>query len=561
MDVNILILLILSALAAGLLSYIHYFWKRDRDSTMYLPAFLRFLSIFLLLTLLINPSYFKKETSRVKPGLQVLLDGSKSMALSGADQEAQALVERLRAHERINESFDLEFFVFGSDLGLLDTVEFSRNQTNLEQALSGLDKLSSGRTAPVILISDGIQTVGKSYRYAEIHQKVFPVIAGDTTRRTDLEVSLVNANSYVTLGNSFEAEAFVQYKGRQDLRVELLLENDGQVLDRKAVYFTESENSQRVIFEIEAREEGRKFYKVRIPALSQEAEKLNNQKTFEVEVMKDETEIALVYAFPHPDLGAIRQSLEFQEMKKVDLIPIDEWEEKEGYEIYLVYQPDRRFEQLFSHLKREKKNYFLFAGAATDWDFLNGALTEMQKENSMLAEEFVPVFSDEFQPFHVEDIGFADFPSLTSDLGRIEFQVKHHPILRESVNGIPTGNPMLTVYDEEGSRRVALFGENIWKWRLFTFQRDQDFQSFDRFLGTLLRYLYLSRKGSDLELIYDRTTYEDQDLRIRARKYDSNLRPDLSSALELRMDGGEKALPMYLNRNLYEVRPGTLEPG
>ena len=248
-------------------------------------------------------------------------------------------------------------------------------------------------------------------------------------------------------------------------------------------------------------------------------------------------------------------------MKKVELMPIDEWVEKEGYEIYLVYQPDRRFEQLFSHLKREKKNYFLFAGAATDWDFLNGALTEMQKENSMLAEEFVPVFSDEFQPFHVEDIGFADFPSLTSDLGRIEFQVKHHPILRESVNGIPTGNPMLTVYDEEGSRRVALFGENIWKWRLFTFQRDQDFQSFDRFLGTLLRYLYLSRKGSDLELIYDRTTYEDQDLRIRARKYDSNLRPDLSSALELRMDGGEKALPMYLNRNLYEVRPGTLEPG
>ncbi len=556
-----MILLILSALAGGLLSYIHYFWKSTRDPALYLPAFLRFLSIFLLLTLLINPSYYRKEKTKVKPGLQVLLDGSKSMALSGADEAARSLVERLRAQPRINESFDVEYFVFGNELRLLDTLSFLDNQTNLDLALSGLDRISSSATAPVILISDGIQTVGKDYRYAQIAQKVFPVITGDTVMRTDLEVALVNANSYVTLGNTFEAEVFVNYTGSEGLNTELLLEENEVIIGRKTLDFSGSATSQQVVFEIEAKEEGRKLYKVRIPVLSKEAEKLNNQKTFEVEVLSDKTEIALIYAFPHPDLGTIRQSLESQEMKRVDLIPISEWKEKEEHEVFLIYQPDQRFDQLFSYLQKTNKNYFLITGPSADWDFLNRTLPGLNKENSLLTEEFRPVFSDEFQPFHVEDLGFSDFPALTSNLGRVHFETQHHPILRQSVNGIATGNPMLTVYEEEGGRRVALFGENIWKWRLFVFQRDQDFQAFDRFLGSLVRYLYLSDKGSELDLIYDRTTFEDQDLRIRARKYDSNLRPDLSSPLEFRLDKGDRSLPMYVNRNLYEVRPGKLEPG
>ena len=543
------------------MSYIHYFWKKDRDPALYLPAFLRFLSIFLLLTLLINPSYFRTQRTTQKPVLQVVLDGSKSMSLSGADTTAMDLLEKIRKHTEINDRFNAEYFVFGNDLRILDSIEFTESQTDPDQALSRLDELSSSKTAPVILISDGIQTVGRSYRYAEIDQKVFPLITGDTARRTDLAVNLVNVNSYATLGNSFDVEVFVQYTGSSEAKTELVIEHKNEIIRRKPLIFSGASNSQQVAFELEAKEEGRQLYRARILPLDQERETLNNQRTFEVEVIDDETEIALIYSFPHPDLGAIRKSLETQEMKKVDLLPISEWKKDQTYEVYLVYQPDTRFRELLTFLDEGKKNYFLVAGASTDWDFLNEVLPGITKESSLLTEEFTPVFSEDFQLFFVEDIGFSDFPSLTSSLGHVSFEIRHEPLLRQSVNGISTGDPLLTVYEDEGARRVLLLGENIWKWRLFAFQRDQDFQAFDRFFGSLVRYLYLSERRSDLELFYEKTAFEDQDIRIRARRYDSNLNLDLSSALELRVDGGSKALPMYVNRSFYEVRLGKLEPG
>ena len=73
MNLNLSFLLLLSALASGLLSYYQYFFRKEFDRSLLWPAFFRFLGIFFLLLLLINPRYHRQENVIVKPGLQIAM--------------------------------------------------------------------------------------------------------------------------------------------------------------------------------------------------------------------------------------------------------------------------------------------------------------------------------------------------------------------------------------------------------------------------------------------------------------------------------------------------------
>ena len=229
----------------------------------------------------------------------------------------------------------------------------------------------------------------------------------------------------------------------------------------------------------------------------------------------------------------IKQSLEKEQKKSVKLIPISEWSpEEDGFSVYVLFQPDRRFREVFAFLSDQGKNYFLMAGSSSDWTVINESQEAFEKRGLSIPENAYPVYNETFQSFYVDDLGYKEFPSLDVDLGTVEFRVQHDPILNQAINRIESGEPLLTVYEESGARRVALFGENIWKWRLFVFQRDQNFDRFDQFLDALIQFLYLSDKKPEIELFYETTNFDDQVVRIQARKYDSNLNLDLSTSKE-----------------------------
>lgn len=562
MNLNLVFLLVLSALASGLLSYYQYFFKKEFDRGLVLPAFFRFIGILCLLLLLINPRYHARQSVIVKPQLMVAWDASKSMSYSGAETQLKDVMAKIHENPDLNDRFEVQYFGFGESLRLGDSLSFSSGHTDVERALKQLNQLSSSRTSPIVLISDGMQTVGRNYAYTALDQKVFPIIVGDTVTKNDLEITQVNANAYVTMGNIFEVEAFVAFSGDGSVISELQLQKEGRVIERKTLSFSEEENTERIKFEIPAEEPGQHLYRLRLTPFTDEIETLNNQKFFEVEVVNSQMEIAVIYAFPHPDLGMIKQSLEREKKKAVKLVPISEWNQDEDqYSVHVLFQPDNRFSELFLYLYEKGKNYFLMTGASSDWTFLNGAQGAFRKRVMMLTEESYPVFAQEFQTFYQEDIGFKEFPSLRVNFGEIDFRLSQEPLLWQSINGIESGQPLLTVYQEEGARRVALFGENLWKWRAFVFQRDQSFERFDRFFDTLIQYLYLTERKQSLELFYDKTNFDDQRIKIRARKYDSNLNLDLSSSLELFLDGIEQGYPMYVNNRYYEVQLGNLDPG
>ncbi len=74
----------------------------------------------------------------------------------------------------------------------------------------------------------------------------------------------------------------------------------------------------------------------------------------------------------HPDIGALKKSIESNKQRSVDVLLIDKFKNQiNDYQLVILYQPNNKFNNIFNELKQDNSNYFLISGANTDWNFIN----------------------------------------------------------------------------------------------------------------------------------------------------------------------------------------------
>ncbi|MBY0486548.1 MAG: hypothetical protein K2P85_05085, partial [Flavobacteriaceae bacterium] len=113
MNKTTIVLLILSVIIAGGLSYFQYFYKaKSRSNLTKLLAFLRFLSIFGLLLLLINPVVSRSTFETIKTPLPIVVDNSSSIVALKANKDAQELFEKLSSNSDLKNKFDIQSYSF-----------------------------------------------------------------------------------------------------------------------------------------------------------------------------------------------------------------------------------------------------------------------------------------------------------------------------------------------------------------------------------------------------------------------------------------------------------------
>ena len=75
---------------------------------------------------------------------------------------------------------------FGNEFKNLDSLRFNENQTNLYAPLHEFMKLYNKGINPVVLITDGNQTIGNTVEFSFYKSPVFSFVAGDTTKVEDI---------------------------------------------------------------------------------------------------------------------------------------------------------------------------------------------------------------------------------------------------------------------------------------------------------------------------------------------------------------------------------------
>ncbi|MGJ8734411.1 MAG: VWA domain-containing protein, partial [Cellulophaga sp.] len=196
MQITTVLWVILAAIFALLVVLFQYYYKtKRRGKLIVLLSFLRFLGIFGVLLLLINPKITKNTYTVEKTKLVVLIDNSTSIKNSKSAQKVIEAVKTINNDVDLKNKFTIDTYSFGGSLNSLqDSLTFKELNTNIGAALQGAEDIYRNTNTAIILITDGNQTLGQDYEFLTSTYKkpIYPIVVGDTTNYTDLKIDQVN---------------------------------------------------------------------------------------------------------------------------------------------------------------------------------------------------------------------------------------------------------------------------------------------------------------------------------------------------------------------------------
>ena len=569
MQTTTLVGLFLAALITLLIVFYQYFYKSKRNRKLQIPlAALRFIGVFGVFLLLLNPSFTKTSLLTEKQDLIILLDDTYSIKSVAAEEQILRLRDALTNNEELTDKFDLFTYSFGLGLRNSDSLSFEEEATNISKALASVNSAFKGNTASVVLLTDGNQTVGEAYEFMgnAVNFPVNAMVVGDTTTYTDLKINQVNANRYAFLENTFPLEFFVSYQGEAPIRSTITIQLDGKTVFRETLELSGERNSKKIVTALQATSVGLKTLEITLDPIPGERNTYNNKRRLSIEVIDEKTRIGLVSEVMHPDLGALIKAIESNSQRSVALLgPTISKEELSEYNMLILYQPTPSFSGILQYVQEARVNTFTITGPNTNWNFLNRAQKGIERTNFNQTEDILAVLNPSFTLFDLSDFSVTDFPPLEGSLGDILITKPDESVLDQQIKGVVLRDPLLPILTDETGRHAYLFGENIWKWRLQSFRNDQNFENFDTFINKLILYLTTDQKRERLsvtnELIYQGITEK----KIKAAFFDATYVFNANAGLKVSLKGLNNDFvderPLFLGESEYEVDINDLPAG
>lgn len=569
MNTETILYIILAGILALSLALFQYIYKhRNRSKTSVLLTFLRFVSLFSVFLLVINPKFNKITFFNEKPNLLIAVDNTESVKYLDQDQKTRDLVGLLQKDEGLNERFDLKLFSFGKDVNNLEALSFDEKQTNPTVVFERFSQVYGNSIAPLILITDGNQTYGNDYEFAaqNYKQAVFPIILGDTTRYTDLKIEQLNVNKYAYLKNKFPIEIIAVYNGGEEVSTQLTVSSGNTIVFSENLTFNKEQSSRIVNLSLPANRPGVHSYKAELKPLANEKNTVNNIKNFAVEVIDRKTHVAIVSDIIHPDLGAMKKSIESNEQRQVSILkPTEFLNQKNDFQQVILYQPNQNFKLVYDEIQTLNINTFTILGPKTNWLEFNRLQSFMQQTVTNQYEDFQPSLNSNFNVFIVDDLNFSDFPPLQTEFGAATFSLPIEIILYKTVNGIQLNEPLLWSYEMNQKRAVVLNGEGIWRWRAQSYLDKKSFHDFDNFIGKIIQYLDSNQKRSRLNVSYESFYNGNDNVLLTAQFFNRTYEFDKTASLEITVKNKEseqsQKLPFILKQSNYQVDLSGLEAG
>lgn len=567
MTTNTILLLLLSVIIAAVLSFYQYLYKVKNQSKLYwFLAFLRFVSLFSIFLLLINPIISRKITEIKKTPLPIVVDNSKSISELKATKEASELYLKISENKAIAEKYDVQLFSFAEEFQTLEKLDFKGNQSHIDGVAKNVKQLYRNTNYPIVLFTDGNQTMGNDYVFSfQENTSVFPIVLGDTTTVLDLKINQINVNKYAFLKNKFPVEVFLQYNGNETITSNFSIQSGNQTVHKQSVTFSKDKKAQSITVLLNANNVGIAKYKAVISSNIKEKNTVNNAKNFAVEVIDQRSEIALVSAINHPDLGALKRSIETNQQRKVSIIKPNEIKSLQEYNVLILYQPTTAFKSIFDINKVAQINTFVITGTATDFNFLNQVQDDLNFKMSTSKEDYLSTFESNFNLFAQTNIGFENFPPLEHNFGVITAKNNVNTLLTARVRNVPVQNPILT-FTENGSKREAyLLGENIWKWRLENHLNKKSFEDFDLFIDKVIQFLVSNASKKNLNVTYESFYNSGESIEITAEYFNKNYEFDEKAQLTIQVTNSKtkatKKYDLLKATNSYKVNLDGLEAG
>ena len=358
---------------------------------------------------------------------------------------------------------------------------------------------------------------------------------------------------------------FLQYSGNKSLNADFHISQGNSILVKQSVSFSSSKRTAIVNVLLPANKIGLQVFKAKIFSKEKEKNIYNNTKNFAVEIIDQKTNVALVSAINHPDIGALKRAIETNAQRKVTIVKPQLINLLKDYSVLIFYQPTTEFKSVFESNKLAGINTFIITGTNTDFNFLNQQQNNLTFKMSAQKEDYLAGFNSQFNLFATENLGFENLPPLQNSFGTVTVKGIVSTLLSSKIRNIDTNAPLLAFAENQGKRSGFLLGENIWKWRLQSKVDNQSFEKFDVFIDKIIQYLASNDSKKSLVVTHENFYNSGEAIDISAQYFNKNYEFDDRARLTISVTNSKtkqtKNYDLLKGTNFFKVNLDGLSAG
>ena len=531
---SILLLAILLA-AAGIALLLYFKNKQNSElskTQLRILMSLRFVSFFFIAFLLLSP--FLRSLKRIvqAPIIITAWDNSASMTTS---PDSLRIGENIRAiqnevEQKLSEDFDVVSYIFGNDVEQNKPLNFEAKTSDYSKLIQSINDIYFNQNIGALIIGgDGIFNRGENplNMVDNVGFPVYTIGFGDTTTVADSRIQNLSTNRTAFAGNKFPVEVDVQFSKARNKTLKLsILHNDTELAHAMLTppndnYFTTKE------FILDADTPGLQHYTARIETLKNEPNTSNNSYDFVVNILENKQKILILSDGWHPDIGAIKNTLEEQKSYDVSVFTEDPYPNNpDQFNLLVLNQLPTSRKSISTLIKKAEKSripLLYIVGNKTFLPQFNILVPEVQiVPLAGSGEEAQATINPAYATFKLSD-DFREtlpkFPPLQVPFADYDLAEGYTPLFYQKLKNIETGKPLIATGKTEGRKIGFIFGEGLWRWRLFDYYQNQSHSSFYELINQLIQYLSLRENEDNFIIDYKPIYAETDDIILNAEVY------------------------------------------
>lgn len=502
-----------------------------------------------------------------KPLIILSLDNSASL-VSGKDSTAiktDFIKKVSELNSSLSEKYNVQPLLFGSKVSQNSVPDFTDKETDISQLLNEIDNnYSNQNIGALVICSDGV--INKGMNPVGLTEKFkFPfytVALGDTTLKKDLVLQKVNHNQVVYLGNKFPVEAVIQSLKLKGKEAEVTITKDGAKKASQVIKINSDNFNQTLNFVLEAEKPGVQKFTVSVSPLNEELNTSNNSQSFVVDVIDTREKVLIVAAAPHPDVAAIKESIESGQSYEVETAYSDFTKPLKPYSLVILHNVTLTNNRIATELANNKQPFLIIVPKQNDnlpGLKISVANSKLNETEAVLNKNFTLFnLSDELKKF------IKDLPAVNCYFGNYSTSAGANTLLYQKIGFVETENPLILFNENSGLKSGIIVGDGIWRWKLRDYADHGNHNLFNELILKPVQYLSVKADKSFFRLITKKIISENEPIEFNAEVYNKSYQlitdPDVVIVLT---DENDKQYNYTMSKtsDSYFIEAGLFPPG
>ncbi len=552
-------------------------YKDLAKQKIWIMATLRFLSVFIIASLLLSPLLKSLNIKIEKPIIVFAQDNSESIVVGEKDIDVYKNDINVFL-DKTNKNFETEKYNFGNEIQKKLDFIFEDKYTNISNLITSIsDKYYNRNIGALIIASDGIYNQGINPIYAakNIQFPIYTIKMGDTTIYKDINIKEIRHNKIAFVGNKFPIEVLMNAKKLKGQTTTLNVFSNGKNVFSKRINIDNNNFSKKINLEIEAEKSGVQQYSVSLTKHENEKNTKNNSQIFAIDVIDSKQKILIVANSPHPDISALKNAINTNQNFEVDFVTINQLEQNVNeYNLVILHQIPSKTNpasKLLSEISKNNTPTLFIFGTQSNFENINkldNGLTINHLRNSY--DEALIRQNKDFTLFEIDEDFLKitnKFPPLITPFGDYKIGSGTKTLFYQKIKTISTNKPLIAISPENlnnESKTAFITGEGIWRWRIQNYIQENNTELFDNLINQIVQYLALRINKDRFIVDVPNIIKETNDINFTAEIYNESYELINNEDVTVDITNSEGKVFSYIfskNNKLYFLEIGTLPVG